>query len=129
MFGPFSAPVAYWTSPELKFANGDKRIKYNEKTHVISWPKVKGADGYFVGTNYIGFSGYNIFLQEVYAHNVEFKRTTKTTMKAWKYGHDWPTSVKYVIPYAIHDGYIFVSGQPITKSFADMISSLETYYD
>ena len=43
-------------------------------------------------------------------------------MSAWKYGSTdhWPIDVYIVIPYAVHNGYIYVDGYDFTKNYDSM---------
>ena len=126
VFGPFSKPVAYWTAPESKMVydafDSNIKIKYNKSSHQISWPAVNGASGYYVAPYYHWFRGYNVFGQELYAGGIDVKRTTSTSMSAWKYGSTdhWPIDVYIVIPYAVHNGYIYVDGYDFTKNYDSM---------
>ena len=130
VFGPFSKPVAYWTAPKgsYDYLDSTNKIKYNESSHKISWPKINGATGYYVIPFYSWFRGYNIFGQRVYASTIELKRTTNTSIAAWKCSGHWPTTVRAVVPYAIHNGYIYMDGYRLTNSFERMTSELRQDY-
>ena len=104
------------------------KIKYNESSHKISWPKINGATGYYVIPFYSWFRGYNIFGQRVYASTIELKRTANTYMAAWKCSGHWPTTVRAVVPYAINNGYIYMDGYRLTNSFERMTSELRQDY-
>ena len=132
VFGPFSKPVAYWTAPKGHydwFENREK-MKYNKSSHTISWPKISGATGYIVAPYYSWFRGYNIFGQELYANTIEVKTTKNTSMNAWKAAatNYWPLSIKAVVPYAVHNGYVYAEGYRITNSIGELVKEVKIEY-
>lgn len=132
VFGPFSKPVAYWTAPKGHYDWFEKpeKIKYNESTHMISWAKINGASGYIVAPYYSWFRGYNIFGQEVYTTTIELKTTKNTSMKAWKCASTshWPSSIKAVVPYAVHNGYVYAEGYRITSNVSKLKNEVNLNY-
>ena len=130
VFGPFSKPVAYWTAPKgtYYYLDSTNKITYNKSTHKISWPKINGATGYYVIPYYNWFRGYNIFGQRLYTNYIELKRTTNTSIDAWKCSGYWPVDIRAVVPYAVHNGYIYMNGYRLTNSFTNRTQELRVDY-